>query len=85
MYVIKCGNYYFQKDHSKVIVFEDEKDAYSFKDTFYQMSVTHFATPMMMFGDNSILKDIEECKKITKVIPIPENFDRQTVNYNTMR
>lgn len=85
-YVIKCGNYYFQKDHSKVIVFDDEREAYSFKDAFYNMCPQLAAPTMMMsFGNSNIMQEIEDCKNITKVIPLPDVFDRPTINYNTMK
>lgn len=87
-YVIKDTangyDYYFQKNHSKVIVFDTEIEAREFMEQFFGYAESQ-AQPMMFFGNTDIIDQINKHYKETKIIPLPENLNRDIIYYKDMR
>jgi hypothetical protein len=86
-YVIKDTangyDYYFQKNHSKVIIFDDIQEAKKFISDFYNYAFMQ-AQPMAIFGDGSIVDDVNKHRSMTKVIEKPSDLNRETINYRDM-
>ena len=73
---------YFCKN-GQVIVFDSEQDAYQLAQNFY-----NYATMQAMsfvFSDPGIMQTVVESSQKWKVIPLPENFEAKTINYNTIK
>ena len=87
-YVIKDTangyDYYFQKNHNKVIVFDTEIEAREFMDQFFEYARLQ-AQPMTFFGNFDIVDQINKHYKETKIIPLPDNFNRDIIYYKDMR
>jgi hypothetical protein len=87
-YVIKDTangyDYYYQKNHSKVIIFDTMPEAFKFIEDFYNFA-TMQAQAIVFFGDEGIIDDIRRHRPLTTVEEIPENFNRETINFRDMR
>jgi len=86
MFIIKDTangyDYYFQKNHNKVIVFDTEIEAREFMEQFFGYAQSH-AQPMMFFGDLTI-DELNNHYNKTTVVPLPENFNRNIIYYRDM-
>lgn len=73
---------YFCKE-GQVIIFDSEQDAYQFAQNFYNFAVPQ--AMMMAFTDPGIMQIVTESSQKWKVIPLPDNFQAKTINYNTIK
>ena len=75
---------YFCKDHTKVIVFDSEQDAYAFAQNFY-----NYAMPEAMMsafnGDPTLVQSVMSSSDKWKVIPLPADFKAETINYSEIK
>jgi hypothetical protein len=87
-YVIKDTangyDYYYQTNHSKVIIFDTMPEAFKFIEDFYNFA-TMQAQAIVFFGDEGIIDEIRRHRPLTTVEEIPENFNRETINFRDMR
>lgn len=87
MFVIKDTangyDYYFQKNHNKVIVFDTEIEAREFIEQFFDYA-KHRANPMIFFGDLT-MDEINDHYNKTTIIPLPDNLNRNVIYYRDMR
>ena len=77
-------DYYFQKNHHNVIVFDSEQEAGKFINDFYQFSGMQ-AQGMAFFGDDTIFEDIRRHQSMTEIVELPENFNRDKIYFRDMR
>lgn len=87
MFIIKDTangyDYYFQKNHNKVIIFDTEVEAREFIEQFFVYARQH-ANPMIFFGDLTI-DEINDHYNKTTIVPLPDNFNRNIIYYRDMR
>lgn len=83
-YVIKNTangyDYYFQKNHCKVIIFDSQQEAEKFMKDFYNFSLMQ-AQPMAIFGDTELIDEINRHIPLTRVIEKPSDLNRETINF----
>lgn len=73
---------YFCKE-GQVIVFDSEQDAYQLAQNFYNFAIMQAMS--LVFSDPGIMQIVTESSQKWKVIPLPDNFQVKTINYNTIK
>lgn len=81
MFIIRSEskNYDWKYQHNKVIVFDSDYDAYNYLKQFEQFAMMQAMEAV--FTDPSFMSEVQNCLHNTKVIPLPENYDKEIVNY----
>ena len=82
IYQANLGKYFTNKN--KVIVFEDEREAINFANTFYQT----FALPVAMqevFSNPSLIGDVMNSSGAWQVIELPETYNFETISFEEIK
>ena len=84
MFIIRSENknYDWKYKHNKVIVFDSDHDAYNYLAQFEQFAMMQ-AMPTV-FTDPEFLPMVKDTLHNTKVIPLPDNYDKETINFSEM-
>ena len=82
MFIIKdtIKNIYFMKEHKKVIVFDNDRDAYNFIEAFF-----NFAMMETMSTNPFEVINIMQEKQFITVEELPQDFKSETINFSELK
>ena len=72
------------KDHSKIIIFDNQREASAFADAFFNYAMAQVMSPMSRI-DMGLIGEVMSARMQTQVEELPSSSEMETVNFNDLK